>query len=175
MKEIPLTRGAVALVDDADYELLSLFKWHVHTSARTPVRYALKWYRTATGKGSISMHRFLLAPPFGMQVDHIDGDGLNNQRSNLRLCTNLENSYNRSRHDGKYKGVSGPRHGTCVARIRVNGQLIGLGNYNTAEAAALAYNDAAVKHFGGFARLNQVDETMRLPKNKRVGYASRRK
>jgi hypothetical protein len=91
------------------------------------------------------------------------------------LCSQKENSLNRRRHDGAYKGVKLTPHGVYQARIRIDGRLVGLGCYKTAEAAALAYNDAALEHFGSFACLNSVDENFRLQKNKRVGYASRRK
>ena len=98
-------------------------------------------------------------PPKNMVIDHINGDKLDNRRSNLRICTKQQNVCNNDTHKdvrkGKYKGYSLSR-GKYAARIKVKGKLIYLGGYDTEEAAALAYNAAAIKHFGEYAKINQV-------------------
>lgn len=96
MKEIRLTRGLVALVDDEDFERVNAFKWHAHYSGRTGKKvYAERTvYYKGGGRDTIRMHRFILGlPPRGRElvVDHRDGDGLNNQKSNLETITQEEN------------------------------------------------------------------------------------
>ena len=108
------------------------------------------------------LHRFLMDAPDGMQVDHVDGNGLNNCRSNLRLCTHRENRLNQKhRADSKnrYKGVTfhpDKPFKKWQAIIRIDGKRHSLRYHLTEEEAALAYNRAAVIHHGEFARLNEV-------------------
>jgi hypothetical protein len=110
------------------------------------------------------MHRVILSPPDGLQVDHVDGNGLNNQRTNLRLCTHTENCRNsrlakkRVHFQCRFKGVAfeRSRKHCWKAHIRTpNGQKT-LGRFDTQEAAACAYNAAARELFGDFANLNPV-------------------
>lgn len=164
MKEIELSRGYISLIDDGDLELVSHFKWWIDLSSNTP--YAV----TRIGGRTISLHRFLLNPKVSIQVDHIDGNGLNNQRSNLRICTrsqNIANSKLRKDNTTGYKGVSwfvGSKHPNGVwkskpnwtARIGVNGKRITVGYFTTKEEAAKAYNEAALKYHGEFAKLNPL-------------------
>lgn len=152
MIEVPLTRGQIAVIDDADAELVRSHTWH----AVCPKGH---WYAAATD-GTL-MHRLLLDAPPGMAVDHRDGDGLHNRRHNLRLCAPVENNRNaRRRRDNRsgYKGVSRYRghrvRGAWVAGIRVNGRRIHLGYRDTPEEAALLYDAAARRYFGAFARMN---------------------
>jgi len=102
-KEIPLTQGKVAIVDDADYEWLSQWKWQYHYGyARRTAGPRLKPKR-------IYMHRIVLNPRPGMESDHIIGDGLDNRRCNLRVCTRSQNNMNAKKQVGsssRYKGVS---------------------------------------------------------------------
>lgn len=163
MKEIVLTQGKVALVDDEDFERLNQYKW-------TAVKSKAGWYAQRKLKVKnkngylikIKMHRQILGlgtlKEDKILVDHKDHNGLNNQKSNLRQATSLQNGANcRNRTDGlsKYKGVN-LRGATWVARIGVNNQRIYLGSYKTEREAALAYNEAAKKHFGDFAYLNII-------------------
>lgn len=159
MKEIPLTQGKVALVDDEDFELVNQFKYFTFDSRGK--NYAKTRYKEPNGPWrSFLMHRLILNPPSGAQVDHIDGDGLNNQRGNLRLCSVAENSRNRKPMyaSSRYKGVSWSKEKKkWSAHICVDGLHINLGAYVKEEDAAMVYDQAAHKSFGEFAYLNFPD------------------
>ena len=104
MKEIPLTQGYVALIDDEDYELVSKYKWHVRVCNTN--KYANS--NVQKKRTTMSMHRLIMGFPVGLQIDHCDHNGLNNQKSNLRVCTKDENNRNRiigKNKSSKYKGV----------------------------------------------------------------------
>lgn len=155
MKRIPLTQGKYSLVDDRDYEwLMEMGPWYANDHTRGT------W--TAEMSGGLLMHRFILNAPKGMDVDHINGDSLDNQRANLRVCTHAENGRNihkNNRNMSEYKGVRFKRdRKKYVARIKVNYKSIHLGYYETPDEAALAYNVAAKKYFGEYAWLNQVGQ-----------------
>lgn len=158
MKLIPLTQGQCAKVDDADFDALNQYKWQASKDVHT--YYAIRTDRTTGKKVKISMHRVLLSIPKSMFADHKDGDGLNNQRNNLRLATRAENNRNsRVRSDNKlgFKGVYFRKDvGKFKAQLRCNKKSFGLGYYDTADQAAMAYNEAATKYFGEFARLNII-------------------
>ena len=159
MREILLTQGKVALVDDADYEWLNQFKWQ--TSKAKHLFYAIRTIGTKPNQKIISMHSVILGTPKGMQTDHINHDGLDNRRSNLRLCTSAENQYNQriqSRNkSSKFKGVYwNIPAGKWLSRICVNGVRFYLGCFNSEVEAAEAYDNAAKKHFGDFSELNFV-------------------
>lgn len=146
MKEIPLTQGKVALVDDEDYDYISQWKWCVTTG------------RAVRNNGTtVFMHRVIMKTPAGMEVDHIDGNSLNNQKSNLRNCSHNNNQKNMRISYKKYKGITyvGNVSG-YKARLYCNGERIHLGFFKTEEEAALAYNEAAIKYFGEFANLNII-------------------
>ncbi len=155
-KQIPLTQGQIALVDDEDYESIAQFKWcasHEHD----------RWYavRGSGGRANhriIKMHRAIMNPAAGMDVDHIDGDGLNNQRANLRICSHSENMQNAVPHRDNHSGYKGVHFDNIKNRwqasIKINGRQTALGRFNTPEEAARAYDAAAREHFGKFARLN---------------------
>lgn len=158
MKEIQLTQEKVALVDDDDYKWLSGWKWYAQCSRGE------RWYVVRNlNPGRILMHRLILNPPLGYECDHIDGNGFNNQRGNLRVCTTAQNQYNQIPQNGvssKYKGVS--RHKPARkwrVKIRLNGKQIHLGVFHSEIDAAKAYNQAAIKYFGDFARLNVIKES----------------
>lgn len=158
--EIPLTRGAVAIVDVADYERLSFFKWSLRDG------YARRARRISDvpGKASaIMMHREVLCAPEGMLVDHANRNRLDNRKTNLRICTVEQNAQNSSRHKdarSPYRGVyehRDTRAGGCVryvARIGFNGNQLHLGRFITPEDAAAAYDVAARKLHCEFATLN---------------------
>lgn len=161
MKEIKLTQGKVALVDDEDFEYLNQFKWYASKCRKT--FYAQRCVKVAVNKWVIiKMHRVLLNTPSHLMVDHIDHNGLNNQKANIRNCTQLQNAKNiTSRGRSKYLGVyytsstiKGVRYEYITASIRVNRKLISLGNHKTEIEAAKAYDQAAKKYFGEFANLN---------------------
>lgn len=160
MKEIRLTHGKVALVDDEDFEYLNQFKWCVHRhSGKHP--YAARHTPWCDGKRKyILMHREIMNPPINMQVDHKNRDTLDNRRGNLRICTNRENSMNSARYINNacgFKGVILDK--SCAkwrARITIGGKKIHLGMFGDLRKAALAYNNAAIKYFGKFARLNEI-------------------
>lgn len=149
MKEIKLTQGKVALVDDEDYEKLLKYKWYAHNNNG-------RFYVIGTGK--IKMHRKILNPPDDMYIDHIDHNGLNNQKSNLRLCNKSQNNQNLV-SKRKYKGVyyRGNRIG-YQSTIGYKGEQHYLGCFKSEIDAAKAYNDAAIKYFGDFANLNIIPE-----------------
>jgi hypothetical protein len=150
MKQIPLTQGKFALVDDADFDWLNQWKWFFNQG------YAFRTDRTGIKQRSIRMHAFITNTPVGLDTDHIDGNGLNNQRDNLRICEHIENCRNVKKHkDGsaKYKGIT-KRRNYWRALINVNSKFINLGNFNNEEEAARAYDEAAKKYFGSFSKLN---------------------
>lgn len=160
MKQIPLTRGHVALVDDADYETMSQHKWQVCVGQRGNV-YAVRSITVSPGKQrTVYMHQRIMRPEPGYFVDHIDGNGLNNQRGNLRVCTHKQNCANRRPSHGKsslFKGVSWvTRKQVWRAHIYVDGTTRWLGDYHSETDAARAYNRAATELYGEFALPNDV-------------------
>jgi hypothetical protein len=163
IRQIPLTQGRVALVDDADYAWLSQWKW-CYADNGNGKGYAIRYEYTGGKPRRIAMHRLIMSAPQNMKVDHQDGDGLNNTRSNLRLCTNTQNLHNKRKQQNtssRYKGVYLFRN-RWTARISVNKKLIFPGQFDTEEQAAQTYDAAASKHFGAFARLN-------FPNNPAIG------
>jgi hypothetical protein len=155
MREIPLTKGAVTLVDDDDFVMLARHRWYLHSggyAARVDSRRA---QRGVPQNKTLLMHRVILQLATGEYADHIDGNKLNNTRANLRRCCHRENCRNRRPRNGRrYKGVKRQRGKTFRATITIDGDHIHLGNFPTAEEAARAYDTAATTYFGAFARLN---------------------
>jgi len=158
MKEIELTRGYKAIVDDEDYEYLNQYKWHARVATKK-VYAVRRMPKIRTLK--MIMHREIIQAPDGLFVDHINGNGLDNRKSNLRLCTRSQNNANSEKIAGtssKYKGVSWiNHHGKWFASIRVHGKAYNLGGYSNEMLAALAYNEAALKYFGEFAKINDFN------------------
>jgi hypothetical protein len=155
MKEIPLTRGLVALVDDADFEYLSQFKWYADRKG-----YALRSAPHPDGSGrnkSIQMHRDLLGLKHDdpVLVDHEDLNKANNQRYNLRIANKSQNQHNqgiRKNNTSGFKGVTWNKSfGRWHARIRVNTTRKHLGYFDTPEEAHAAYQKAAIDLHGEFA------------------------
>lgn len=158
MRHIPLTRGLYAIVDDDDYEWLDQWKWYAHQSRyHLYARRCFKQNEGGNTKG-IFMHRQILGSPENLQVDHVNGNGLDNQRVNLRVATNGENQRNQQKKDpnasSRFKGVSYyKRDGVWIAQIG----SIYLGRFASEKDAATAYNEAAIEMYGGFALLNTLE------------------
>lgn len=150
-KEIRLTKGQVALVDDEDFEYLNQWNWYVSRSG-----YAVRTH--GIFRKTILMHRLISNTPDGYETDHIDRNRLNNQKNNLRVCTVSENQHNKGMNsDNKsgYKGVSwDAKNNKWRASIRYNNKTYNAGRYETAEEAAGAYDEMAVKLHGNFASTN---------------------
>ncbi len=159
MPEIKLTQGKVALVDDVDFEFLSRFNWIAARDHKKQAWYAqANTYRPDGKRTTVSMHRLIMGNPPGKMVDHRDGNTLDNRRQNLRMSSALENSRNMRRKSttSQFKGVSwATKEGKWRAQIRIVGRSLHLGFFADQSEAARAYNDAAEKHFGEFARLNE--------------------
>lgn len=161
MKEIPLTQGKVALVSDEDYSTLSQYKWqytgtgYASRSERFgPVDKTEVGWKRYKYKGFL-MHREILEPPSGMQVDHINGNKLDNRRSNLRLCTRSQNYWNKGKQSNNksgYKGVFWAKHvQRWRARVMSNGRITELGYFDSPEEAHRSYVKAAKQVHGEFA------------------------
>lgn len=156
MKTIPLTQGQVALVDDADYEAVSQFKWCAMKNRRG--FYAGRGVYKTNGKHTVQyLHQFLL--PGVSRIDHRDGNGLNNRRHNLRPATNQQNLQGARRKKigatSRFRGVSWfSQYSKWQASIKVNGKPIHLGYHEVEAKAAKAYDVAARKYCGDFASPN---------------------
>lgn len=144
MKEVPLTQGKVALVDDEDYELVSQYKWCAQFDGYN--WYAVRQDSRKKNNGKqkpIRMHSFLLQPPKGLEIDHINHDGLDNRRSNLHVCSHGENLRNWSKVRGisKHTGVSWCNtHKKWKARTNIDGKRTSLGYHSSEEEAIYAIN-----------------------------------
>ena len=160
MKQIPLTKGKFAIVDDEDYEELCKFKWHICNGyAAYDPYYSGK--HAAITKKTFFMHRIIANAPEGMVVDHINGNELDNRRENLRVCTHAQNRRNHAKNNANnksgYNGVFKAKDDRFYAYITFNYKRFHIGSYRTAKDAAIAYNKKAKELFGEFARLNQVE------------------
>jgi hypothetical protein len=151
---IPLTQGRFAIIDTVDFERVAAHSWSLKRNTQDV------FYAKATINGkTVMLHRFIMnATADYPDIDHANLDGLDNRRCNLRFCTNGQNQQNRrgmSKNPAGFKGVTYRRHrNKYQARIRIEGQLKHLGNFSTAEAAAMVYDKAAAEHHGKFARTN---------------------
>jgi hypothetical protein len=165
VKEIKLTQGKVALVDDTDYEWLNQWRWYARKNNNA-------WYasrhsaRDENNKQStILMHRVILGVTDPkVQIDHDDTNGLNNQRYNLREASHSQNQHNQRIKAGgtsKYKGVSwNERQKKWKVSIRKNKVQIHVGCFCDEIDAAIAYNKAAIIYHGEFARLNDLTQSL---------------
>ena len=156
MKEIKLTKGFVAFIDDEDFERVNAFKWCVRIKSNT--QYAIRGVSIGGRKTkTITMHQFITNSGIGFVTDHIDRNGLNNQKYNLRVCTQSQNCMNRKTNYGSsiYKGVNfNKRLQKWVSYIRFDKKLIHLGCFEDEKIAAKTYDLAAIKYFGEFANIN---------------------
>jgi hypothetical protein len=155
VREIHLTKGAVALVDDEDFEALSGRRWYATVMAG-----GLTYAATRIDRRNVTMHRLLLDAPEGHVIDHANGNTLDNRRANLRVATVRQNNINAATpctNTSGYRGVSWEKEkGKWRAQIRLNGKVKRLGRFADIKDAARAYNAAAVAHFGEFARIEPV-------------------
>lgn len=153
-KEIPLTQGKITIVDAEDYEWLNQWKWYAYRHRNT--YYAMR----NDCKSKKMMHREIMKPPEDKEPDHINNNGLDNRRENLRICSRSQNQANRNKqynNTSGYKGVSWHKwKRKWQALIGINNKWKHLGYYLTKQQAALAYNNAALEYFGEFARLNNL-------------------
>jgi len=157
VKEIQLTQGKIALVDDGDFESVTRFKWHVSSE---------NYAETTSYIGSVggqhkyaymSMHRLIMRPPEGMEVDHRHHNTLDCRRSKMRICTKSQNQHNQLKQKGssKFKGVSWHKRATkWMVKLQNDGKAIHLGYFHDEETAARAYDDKARELFGEFAHTN---------------------
>jgi hypothetical protein len=158
---IPLTQGKYAIVDPEDFERLNKHKWHAVRQNNT--FYAIRCTGPAKKTTYIRMHREIIHPPRHLVVDHINHNGLDNRKANLRSATRAQNNYNRliikrKGASSKYKGVAWKEdRKKWRARIHFNGKLIFLGYFKDEIQAAKAYDIAAKKYYGRFACLNFPD------------------
>lgn len=154
MKKIPLTQGKFTLVDDCDFGYLSRFRWYAWKSNQSKTFYARCYARDSGAKDQVKLYMHRLVLPGVREVDHINGNGLDNQLHNLRPATRSEQMHNlkrRSDNTSGFKGVSASRSGKrWYARCKRKY----LGRFATPIQAARAYDIAAIAMFGSFARLN---------------------
>lgn len=150
---VQLNRGFEAIIDTADVAMVRNIRWRAWVGSHGHA-YAIGYI---SGK-QVFMHRLLLSAERGQFVDHADGDGLNNRRANIRICTASQNMANKAvcrRNKLRAKGVSIDSHARCRpyrASIKPNGKTIHLGRYATVEEASAAYRGASIALFGKFSR-----------------------
>lgn len=155
--KLELVRGDFALIDDADMALALPHKWY-----SVGIRHRL-YCQAYIGGRNVYLHRLLLAPAPGMLVDHINGNGLDNRRGNLRLASFSQNNMNRAHNGGAggFRGVyQNPKGGRFYAKLMFKRKNLYGGSYDTPEEAARAYDDLARQHAGEFAVLNFPEERL---------------
>ena len=144
MKKIPLTQGKLALIDDEDFDLVSKHKWSVSNIGHN-------FYATTRSKDTKYMHRLVMNNPAGLEIDHINGDGLDNRKKNLRVCDRSRNSANRRnfKNSTGFRGVAKQSlSNTYQAGIWIRGKRIYLGTFKTPEEASLAYRKKYREEYG---------------------------
>lgn len=157
-KEIPLSQGLVAIVDDEDFEWLNQWKWSASKQGKRPETTKYRAIRVVTKNGKqrpILMHRALLGARREDIVDHINGNPLDNRRENLRICTQQQNMFNGSAHvDGmtsEFKGVCWDKD-RRKWRVAFQGKYVGI--FDNELVAAASYDEVALVHAGPYAKLN---------------------
>jgi len=158
MKKIPLTKGKFAFVDDEDFESLNKWKW-----AYSSLGYAKRTEYLGGGRKNqksrgFYMHRVILKTPKGFETDHINRNGIDNRKCNLRIVTRQQNGCNRAlqpNNTSGYRGVTWHKdRKKWMAQIKAKRKHYYLGLFNNKKDAARAYNSAAIRHFGKFAEIN---------------------
>lgn len=151
MKKIKLTQNKTALVDNDDFEELNKFKWYANRHGNT--FYAVR--SLANGSKRL-MHRCILNTPTSNETDHKDGNGLNNQRKNLRICNHSENQQNKGKNINNTSGFKGiswcQRNKKWLVRLSVNGTRLYLGHFKQKIKAYQAYVEACIKYHGNFSK-----------------------
>ena len=152
-KAIKLTQNKWAMVDREDYEEVNKHRWHISGGANT------NYTATRINRKKIRMHRLVMNPKKGECIDHVNGNGLDNRKENLRICSHMENNRaipkTKNKTSSKYKGVTADkRYGRWIVQITHNYKKITLGGFNTEEEAGRVYDKLALKHHGEFASLN---------------------
>jgi hypothetical protein len=162
-REIMLSQGKVALIDDEDFDRVNAFKWSAARMGGTDRLKKTYWYakRSINVDGkvfTVYLHRFILGLPDGIHVDHIDGDTLNCVKSNLRFASNRQNVWNQrhSRAKSGYRGVHVAKHG-FTASVRADGEVRSIGTFESAEFAARVIDEALRHYHGEFAQTNFQD------------------
>jgi hypothetical protein len=159
MAEIKLNNGMIAIIDDDDFESISKNKWFYAEGRHTG--YAVRNVKRKSGLPRL-MHRCIIAAEKGQAIDHINRNGLDNRKQNLRVCNTAQNTSNskmRSTNSTGYRGVCVcKKSGNFYARIHVGRAKINLGTFKTKREAAEAYNQAAIHHHGEFASLNIITD-----------------
>lgn|SRR5574341_661910 len=158
MKQIPLSQGKFAIVDDEDFEALTRYKWHLTNKGYAARKgYVKEKYKT------ILMHREIMGVNEASRhtfVDHSDRDTLNNTKDNLRVCSHAQNQWNKAKSDKKtsiYKGVSWDRqYSKWRVSICFGGKTRNLGRFDDELKAAEVFNREAIKCHGEFARINEI-------------------
>lgn len=173
MKKVPIFKDQFALVDDDDFDKVAHFKWHKFKSRNKSNCYAKRNFRVNGVSRSQLMHRVILGVTDSKTlIDHINGNGLDNRKQNLRICSNAQNSRNRDKvknNSSGFKGVSYNKKLLCFeSKIGLDNKTINLGLYRTEIEAAIAYNEAAVKYHGQFARLNNISFEQQAIKPERI-------
>jgi hypothetical protein len=156
---LELTRGYRTTIDANMYNLIRPHRWHVMTSNNKQYAIHTKRINKDVNHGKnkcIMMHRLIMGVKEynGTVIDHIDGDGLNNRKSNLRVCTHSENHMNQKVRINSFTGLKGvfydKRRNYYYSSIIVNSKCIYLGSFESPDMAKKAYDNAAIKHFGEF-------------------------
>ncbi len=153
MKKIPLTQGKHALVDDKDFGVLSRLKWYFNSG------YAVRWGGYKGDKRfRLRMARIILKAKKGEICDHINGNTIDNRRSNLRICRQSENMRNRKKNKNSTSGIKGvtwdKESKSWRAQIQVNGKKVNVGRFKNLKDATRAHKKVAKKVHGKFARFN---------------------
>jgi len=153
MIKISINQGKVIIIDDDDFDRISKYHWIVCKTG---------YVKTVVNYETIILHRFIMNAKKGQQLDHVNGDTLDNRKENLRFCSTSQNLANRKRfinNRSGYKGVDWrPIEKKFRARLSINKRAIHLGYFSDPKDAAFAYDRAAKEYFGSFARINFAEE-----------------
>jgi hypothetical protein len=159
MKTIPLTLGKVAIVDDEDYNELIKYKWYGNGNGTGDIIYAKRLARESDNRNEkiISMHRQIMEFPVNKNIDHINHNGIDNRRCNLRICTQTQNMFNRRRKLRSKSGLIGVSWFKKLKKWRATIHMT-IGYFDSKEEAGKAYDEVAKKLFGEFANLNYSEK-----------------